>query len=240
MKRIILLLLISISITIFNNAQELPLGYILQYSQAFSEKGSIADFNFSNPDSWKIVKQNNNPCLEFSEKSNYASPAEGPNIIGLISGQMYSDFILEADIMHTGEQNDWDNTCIIYGLKDSLHYYYIYYLTSQAGENTNNVFLINDTIRTKTAIKTGEGINLVKNKWYKLRVVRDILEKTTKIYMGDMSEPVIVAKDRTLIMGYIGFGSIDTPGKIDNIKIWAPTFVPGETPVFDTIIVSKN
>jgi hypothetical protein len=239
MKRIIYLLLILVSITIINNGQELPLGYILQYSQDFSEKKSITDFNFSNPDSWKIVKQNNNSCLEFSEKSNYTAPAEGPNIIGLISEQMYSDFILEADIMHTSEENDRAYTCIIFGLKDSSHYYYIQ-LAFKADTNTNNIFLVTDTIRTKTAVKTADGLNRVKNKWYKVRVVRDILEKTTKVYISNMSDPVIVAKDRTLIMGYIGFGSIDTPGKIDNIKIWAPTFVPGEAPVFDKIVVSEN
>jgi hypothetical protein len=237
MKKNLFLLTICISIALFASfSQELPLGYILQYKQDFSGKNAIADFNFSNPDSWKIAKQNNNPCLEFSEKSNYTPPAEGPNIIGLISGQMYGDFILEADIMQTGEENDRANTCIIFGLKDSTHYYYIY-LASKSDENSNNVFLVIDTIRTKTAIKTSEGKNRVINKWHKLRVVRNILEKTTKVYISDMLDPVIVAKDRTLIMGYIGFGSIDSPGKIDNIKIWAPAFVPGEDKIFDTIPV---
>ena len=73
-----------------------------------------------------------------------------------------------------------------------------------------------------------------------MRVERDILKNTITVYINDMSNPVMVAKDRTLIMGYLGFGSIDTPGKIDNIKIWAPTFVPGETSIFDTIPIPGN
>ena len=93
---------------------------------------------------------------------------------------------------------------------------------------------------TKTGIKISEGINWVNDKWNKVRVERDILKKTITVYINDMSNPVMVAKDRTLIMGYLGFGSIDTPGKIDNIKIWAPTFIPGETNIFDTIPVPDN
>jgi hypothetical protein len=237
MKKNLFLLTICISIALFASfSQELPLGYILQYKQDFSGKNAIADFNFSNPDSWKIAKQNNNPCLEFSEKSNYFAPAGCPNIIGLLSKQMYGDFILEADIMQTGEDNDKRNTCIIVGLKDSTHYYYIH-LASKSDENSNNVFLVIDTIRTKTGIKISEGINWINNKWNKVRVERDILKKTITVYINDMLNPVMVGKDRTLIMGYIGFGSIDSPGKIDNIKIWAPAFVPGEDKIFDTIPV---
>ena len=240
MKKIIFVLLILKSIVIVkSHAQELPLGYILQYSQDFSKKNSMTDFNFSNPDSWKIVQQKNSSYIEFSEKSNYFAPAECPNIIGLLTGQMYSDFILEADIMQTVEDNDLSNTCIIFGLKDSTHYYYIH-LTSKVDENSNNVFLVNDTTRTKTGIKISEGINWINDKWNKVRVERDILAKTVTVYINDMLNPVMVAKDRTLIMGYIGFGSIDTPGKIDNIRIWAPTYVPGEANIFDTIPVSDN
>jgi len=222
-----------------SHAQKLPPGYILQYSQDFPDKKSVTDFRFSNPDSWKIVQQKNSCYMEFSEMSNYVAPAECPNIIGLLSRQMYGDFILEADIMQTGEDNVQRNTCIIFGLKDSTHYYYIH-LASKADENSNNIFLVYDTIRTKTVIKTSEGINWVNNKWHKVRVERDILEKTITVYINDLLNPVMVAKDRTLIMGYIGFGSIETPGKIDNIRIWAPTYVPGEANIFDKISVSDK
>ncbi len=237
MQRIVVLLLILNSMVITGRSQELPLGYILQYSQDFTDEISLADFRFSNPGSWKIGKQKNNSFIEFSENSSYFTSCRCPNIVALLAKQMYSDFILEADIMQTGENNELSNTCIIFGLKDSSHYYYIY-LTSKADENSSNVFLVNDTTLKQTVIKTGEGINLDKNKWYRVKVVRDILEKTLTVYINDMLNPVMVAKDRTLIMGYIGFGSIDAPGKIDNIKIWAPTFVPGETGIFDEISVS--
>jgi len=239
MKKINFLFLIFNSIVIFSQAQELPLGYILQYKQDFSGKNSIADFNFSNPDSWKIVQQKNSSYIEFSEKSNYLTPAGFPNVIGLLKGQMYGDFILEADIMQSSKDTDQRNTCIIVGLKDSSHYYYIH-LTSKADENSNNVFLVNDTILTKTGIKISEGINWINNKWNKVRVERDILKKIITVYINDMFNPVMVGKDRTLIMGYIGFGSINAPGKIDNIKIWAPTFVPGGTSIFDTIPIPDN
>ena len=226
-------------VILISHAQELPLGYILQYSQNFSDKNSVADFNFSNPDSWKIILQKNNYLMKYSENSNYIVPAECPNIIGILSKQMYGDFIMDVDYMQPEGDNNQSNFCIIFGLKDSTHYCYIH-LASKADENSHNVFIVNDTIRTKAGIRTNEDINWSYNKWHKVRVKRNILDKTITVYFNDMLKPAIEAKDRTFIMGYIGFGSADEPGMIDNIKIWAPTYVPGETNIFDKISSSGN
>ncbi|UCH14605.1 MAG: hypothetical protein JSV22_01255 [Bacteroidales bacterium] len=240
MKKLIFSLLILKSIVIMiSRAQELPLGYILQYSQNFSDRNSVSDFNFSNPDSWNIIRQNNNYIMKYSAKSNYIVPAQYPNIIGLLSKQMYGDFIMDVDYMQTGGENNMSNFCIIFGLKDSTHYCYIH-LAPKADENSHNVFIVNDTISTKAGIKLSDGVNWNYNKWQKVRVKRNILDKTITVYFNDMAKPVIEAKDRTYIMGYIGFGSVDEPGMIDNIKIWAPTSVPGEANIFNKISLSGN
>jgi hypothetical protein len=36
-----------------------------------------------------------------------------------------------------------------------------------------------------------------------------------------METPIMVANDKTFQFGYVGFGSFDDSGKIDNIRIWA-------------------
>jgi hypothetical protein len=43
---------------------------------------------------------------------------------------------------------------------------------------------------------------------------------------------VITTHNPELIMGYIGFGSISGQGRIDNIKIWAPTSIPEKLTIF--------
>jgi hypothetical protein len=37
-----------------------------------------------------------------------------------------------------------------------------------------------------------------------------------------MARTIMVAEDRTFPSGYVGFGSFDDTGMVDNIRIWAP------------------
>ena len=41
------------------------------------------------------------------------------------------------------------------------------------------------------------------------------------MYFDDMETPIMVANDKTFKVGYVGFGSSDDSGKVDNIRIWA-------------------
>jgi hypothetical protein len=47
-----------------------------------------------------------------------------------------------------------------------------------------------------------------------------------------MSAPVMTARDKTHGAGYIGFGSFDDTGKIDDIRIWGPSMEKKETTFF--------
>jgi hypothetical protein len=38
-----------------------------------------------------------------------------------------------------------------------------------------------------------------------------------------MTRPIAVAEDKTFANGYVGFGSFDDTGMVDNIRVWAPT-----------------
>jgi hypothetical protein len=70
------------------------------------------------------------------------------------------------------------------------------------------------------------NIRCTPGKWHKIRVKRDIVDTSIKVFFNDMKEPYLETKDRTYIMGYIGFGSGSGRGKIDNIKIWSQTSIP--------------
>jgi hypothetical protein len=38
-----------------------------------------------------------------------------------------------------------------------------------------------------------------------------------------MNVPIMVAHDKTFEAGYVGLGSFDDTGKVDNVRIWAPS-----------------
>jgi hypothetical protein len=230
-KRLWILLIVNLLIILASFSQELPLGYIVQYSQDFSGKEALSDFSFSDPGYWRVAGNKSNYYLELSEKPGYADSSGQPGMLAIISTEMYSDFIMELDIMKEGEEQAENGICIVYGFRDPSNYYYVR-LASKAIADTHNVFLVRKQVLTKITTSTNPGNTLENKKWNRVKVIRNILEKTITVYLNDMTNPVLTAKDRTLIMGYIGFGTAGTMGKIDNVNIWAPTSVPGDTVLF--------
>ncbi len=59
----------------------------------------------------------------------------------------------------------------------------------------------------------------------KIRIVRDIEKGTVALalYFDDMLIPIMIADDILFEQGFVGFGSFDDNGWVDNIKIWAPS-----------------
>ena len=58
--------------------------------------------------------------------------------------------------------------------------------------------------------------------WHTIRIVRETASGLIQVYFDDMDTPIMETHDTHFDWGYIGFGSFDDTGKIDNIKIWAP------------------
>jgi hypothetical protein len=71
-------------------------------------------------------------------------------------------------------------------------------------------------------------VNWKVNKWQKLRLERNIVRRSILVFVDDMLHPVLQVKDYELVMGQVGLGSVSTPARFDNIKIWAPTVIPNE------------
>ena len=44
-----------------------------------------------------------------------------------------------------------------------------------------------------------------------------------KVFFDDMTTPIMLAADKKFGAGYIGFGSFDDTGKVDNVRLWSPT-----------------
>jgi len=58
-----------------------------------------------------------------------------------------------------------------------------------------------------------------------VRVERTCADGAIKVFFDDMTTPIMLASDATFGEGWIGFGSFDDPGRIDNVSIWAPKAV---------------
>jgi len=204
-------------------AQQLPEGYILQYQQSFSGSKSLADFNVGNPESWGIFKDANNFYLHFAGlPSTGDSPL--PGNMAILNDRIFGDFILEANVMPETDTLGFGEVCIFLGVKDRSQFYCVQ-LANRCDSIHHGIFVVKSAQPRRLTPVNDQPVIWKTNKWYKIRLERDIVRRTIMVFLGDMKHPVLQVKDYELIMGSVGFGSFIGAGRIDNIRIWAPTVI---------------
>jgi hypothetical protein len=200
----------------------LPDGYKLLYAQAFDKDAALKDFAMTDPQAWALSKEEKGGALELTKQSNYKPAVRSPVNIALIADKVFGDFILEADLIQTGKEYGHRDMCLFFGVKDPSKFYYAHIATA-ADPNAHNVFIVNDKPRTNIAKETTKGVNWGLGVWHKVRLELKASDGSIKVYFDDMTKPIMIAEDKTFEKGYIGFGSFDDTGKVDNIRIWGPS-----------------
>lgn len=222
MSRLSVVFLISV-LTLKVFSQNIPEGYILQYQQDFSDVKCINDFRFTYPQNWSIKSESKNKYLHINSEDHDSVGRQ--ESIALIENFIFGDFIFEADVMLVGEQNNIGNVFFNIGIRDSIHFYSII-LNSLINDNKPDIIITNELPGNSVADSNVIKKELGNKGWHKIRIERNIVNRTIQFYLDDMKTPVVVSRDRTFVMGYIGFGSVYNDCKIDNIKIWSQTAIP--------------
>jgi hypothetical protein len=199
----------------------LPKGYTLLYEQPFAKPESIKEFQMTDPAAWKYSKEEQGGALELAAQSNYKPQVRSPVNIALIKDKVFGDFVLEADLIQTGKEYGHRDMCIFFGFQKPTQFYYVH-IATKADPHAHNIFIVNEKDRANIAKTTTGGVNWGLNIWHKVRLERKLADGSIKVYFDDMTIPIMVAKDKTFGEGFIGFGSFDDTGKVDNIKIWGP------------------
>jgi hypothetical protein len=226
MKPGILLFISFLLVLPVATAQKVPDGYILQYGQNFNNNNALGDFDFSDPAAWGISKSENNFFLQFNLHQAAIPQATLPANQAILSKRIFGDFILEADVLPLADSGRLPEFCIFVGMKNTEQYYLIL-LSAASGEDLQGIFLVKNGILTKLP-ETFDAHGFKSNTWQKIRVERNIVKRTIRVFVNDMNHPVFHAKDYEFIMGKVGVGSMNSAVCFDNLVIWAPTVIPEE------------
>jgi hypothetical protein len=211
-------------------AADLPKDYKLLYEQTFDKPESLEGFEMTDREAWKFSKEENGGALELAKQSKYQPPVRSPVNIALIKEKVFGDFILEVDLIQTGREYGHRDMCLFFGFQRPGQLYYAH-IATKADANAHNIFIVNDKPRTNIAKSTTQGVNWGLDVWHKVRLERKISDGTIKVYFDDMIHPIMIAQDKTFGEGFIGFGSFDDTGKVDNIKIWGPSLGASKAPI---------
>lgn len=209
-----LIILLGLALAVSMAAQDYP----LLYENDFEHGMSVQDFQFTDPSAWRLSDTLDNQSLELFGKSQYAARVRSPFNIAMLDKVKVGNFVLEVNLKQTGREYGHRDMCLFFGMKDPTNFYYVH-IASIADPNAHNIFIVNDEPRRNIATKTTNGIKWGQN-WNTVRIERNVESGTIKVYFNDMSEPIMEAEDTHFDAGYIGFGSFDDTGMIDNIKLW--------------------
>ena len=122
--------------------------------------------------------------------------------------------------------------CFFFGFQDPARFLYIH--VAKAGDNNaHQVFVVNESDRTPITDFRTAGANWGLEEWRKIRIVRDLDKGTVEIFFQDMLTPIMIADEVPFEWGFVGFGSFDDTGCVDNIKIWAPESRASEKSFFE-------
>jgi hypothetical protein len=226
-----ILLSFAISARAADKPSGIPAGYQLQYEQSFDSPEALKQFVFSDPKAWRHAKDGDNGALELFGKSDYNPKDRSPFNIALVADRMFSDFVLDVELQSTVKPYPHQDMCLFYGFEATNKFYYTH-IAVAADPHAHNIFIVNGAPRAAIAKQTTQGVTWGENQWHKVRIERNTSAGTIKVYFDDFSKPIMVAEDKTFAEGCIGFGSFDDKGKIDNVKIWAPSATRKKTGFF--------
>jgi len=196
-----------------------PGGAKLLYEQDFQKAGALRDFVTTDPAAWKIATTNEQRALALTKQSQYKPPVRSPVNIALIADKVFTDFVMEVDLVQTGREYGHRDMCLFFGVQNPTNFYYAHIATA-ADPNAHNIFVVTNAPRKNIAKETTKGVNWGLGVWHKVRLERDTKSGTINVYFDDMSKPIMSAEDKSFGAGHIGFGSFDDTGMIDNIRIW--------------------
>jgi hypothetical protein len=208
-------------------AQPVPKGYILQYGQNFTGSKAIGDFWFNRQPDWKVSKTKTNNFLQFSKTAvpdSQLTPL--PENRCIIKNSIYGDFVLEVDVK-PGVSQPSSDICFFLGMKDSTRYYFVLLSTSPDNDR-QGIYLVKNSVPTKLPERISTSRALIPDTWQKIRVERNINSRIIRVFAGEMTQPVLEIQNYELVMGRIGFGSLNSNAAFDNLSVWAPTVIPEE------------
>lgn len=186
------------------------------YRQTFDDPAALKQFVFTDPAAWTLGKEGDNAFLELKGGSKYKPPHRSPLSIALLADRSYGSFTLAADLLQTGKEYGHRDLCLFFNVQDPAHYYYVH-IATKTDPHAHNIFIVNGADRKKISATTTDGFDWGKNKWQKVKLVRDIESGSIEVFVND--EKIMTATDKTFTSGYLGFGSFDDSGRIDNLTI---------------------
>jgi hypothetical protein len=122
---------------------------------------------------------------------------------------------------HADPTNKHRDVDVIFHYQDPTHFYYVH-LSAVSDEVHNIIGLVDGKDRVKINHEPPGHSTARMNdlRFHDFKVTCNAETGKIKVYLDDMTSPILTATDKTLGHGYVGLGSFDDTGSFDDIKLW--------------------
>jgi len=199
-------------------SQDLPVGYINYYNQSARNDQFISSMTVCRPEYWKM--SNDKSATIISSPVEDSSGNENFSVnMGIIKDMIFGEMIMEFEFMPGTNvpSEDISGFCFICPAKTADTYY-----TSVFGNDSVSFYYIKKNIPERIAVN---ALSVKPRAWNHVRITRDILHRSVTIVLNKDFSRRIVFTDPRLVMGFVGFATINTECSLRNIKVWAPTTI---------------
>ena len=188
----------------------------------FESARSEVAWRSPDPSGWRRDSDGERSFLEMTRPGRYQPPHRSPQGIALLETPALGSFVLEAELMQTGREYDHRDLVFVFGFRDAEHFMYAH-LATRADDNAHHVQLVDAAPRRPVTTSRSAGVDWGTNAWRRLRVERDAERGSIRVWIGEASEPVLVADGTAPGEGWLGFGSFDDTGRFADVRVWAPS-----------------
>jgi len=182
------------------------------------EDGSLDAWRPTDSAAWRIEDGRGGKVLSLFGESKYEPPFRSPFNINLVQGVVVGSFEVKLEMLSTTKDYGHRDMCIFFGYQDASHFYYVH-IANESDPVANTILVVDGEPRVSIAQTRTEGTKW-DDDWHSVRLVRDVKKGTIEVFFDDGSEPIMTAVDNRFTWGWVGVGSFDDTGKIDDVRLW--------------------
>ena len=185
--------------------------------EADFEHGSMAAWEPTDPDAWRIEEGRGGKVLSQFKASDYKPPVRSPHNMNLIEDVEVGSFVLELKMHSTTKDYGHRDLCLFFGHQDPSHFYYVH-IANQSDAHANSIFIVDGEPRVSIAETRTEGTKW-DEQWHTVRLVREVEMGTIEVFFDNMDTPIMTAQNERFKHGRVGVGSFDDTGQFDDIVL---------------------
>lgn len=172
----------------------------------------------ADPAAWKWSGEGEERTLSLIAQCRDTPKVRSPRNLAWFGPREWRDFTLTAELRLTKFDAGNNDLCIAFGRETEDRFYYAH-LGEKADEAHHQIHLVDRADRRPVTTFRTAGTPWKEGVWHQVKVVRNSATGDIGVWFDDRAEPVLVARDTTLIWGRIGLGSFDDLGEFRHVRI---------------------